>query len=780
MKFQTVILPFFLALLASFNLNGQDEKVDAGIFAGLTADTLIVRVRPGYQIAGQPLTNAQLTIKWSEASPVASLQWLSTAIGLYPQGPVFTADGFRYQVYGSFGGTTLNWNAGQEYPVLKVKTGSVSGDCTEFEIAQDDWTLANNGDYYLEIVGEDRTGIRYVPSVNFGSEGGYVDGDTVIYLGNTTGPMTLENYNGNILGWERRINQGQWLPLDGTAGMTAYEDTPTLPGSWMYRARVQKAGCDPQYSDPATVTVELLAIWTGAVNTMWDNAGNWNAVGVPTDQLDAWVPQTATGLYPVVDIPGVCKNLLIDPSASVTIDREGTLSLTGTLTNDGTFRINADTLSAGTLTDQGIAGSGTFVSSFLLEPNLWHLIASPVVNAVSGALLGMYMNEWDEPGSQWVPITSTTDTLENLRGFLATTTSYDNMTVDLAGSSMVSGPVQADLTNNGAGDGHLGGFNLLGNPYPSALNWNQPDITLENTDPTIYVYCGEAGNYGTYLSNDPGSCTNGTDSILGVNQGFFVKVNHQHAAGSILLDNGARCHDPKPLLTGPQRPRSATPYLRLKIHLSPDSLRDELVVRFLPGATAGFDSPYDAYDLAGQGDAPQVFTRTADTLHLAVNSYPPLTANTSIPMGLSPGQAGTFRLTVAEMLNFGPDTLALLEDLKWDMIYTLSPGLELDIQSLPEDDPDRFVLHFQVEPVGVPVFPGAIRMEILRYQGQIGIYTHDEGFNGLAEVLDPSGRVLFREQVSGASTLIPFAPQFGIYIVRVTGNGMTVARKMVW
>jgi hypothetical protein len=40
--------------------------------------------------------------------------------------------------------------------------------------------------------------------------------------------------------------------------------------------------------------------------------------------------------------------------------------------------------------------------------------------------------------------------------------------------------------------------------------------------------------------------------------------------------------------------------------------------------------------------------------------------------------------------------------------------------------------------------------------------------------------VLFREQVSGALSSLPAPAQPGIYIVRVTGNGTTVARKMVW
>ena len=156
-------LSVILCLILADAANSQPNTVDIGIFSGATPDTLIIKARPVNNISSQPMTNAQFTVKWSESSAITQLQWLFTSIGLFPQGGVFTSNGFRYQVYGSTGGTFLNWTAGQEYIILKVKTNSSTGDCTKFEIAEDDWTLANNGDYYFEVIGEDYTGTRYVP-----------------------------------------------------------------------------------------------------------------------------------------------------------------------------------------------------------------------------------------------------------------------------------------------------------------------------------------------------------------------------------------------------------------------------------------------------------------------------------------------------------------------------------------------------------------------------------------------------------------------------------------
>jgi hypothetical protein len=775
-SFATAVLFVFTAL----SLYSQDEKVDIGIFSGITPDTLIIKARPDYQIPGQSMTNAQLTIKWSEASPITELQWLFTSIGLFPQGSVITAGGFRYQVYASFGGTNLNWASGQEYGVLNLKTNSSTGDCTEFEIAQDDWTLANNGDYYFEVLGEDRTGIRYAPAVNFGSEGGYVDGDTTIYLGNSTGVMNLVAFNGNVLQWERKINQGQWDIMPGTAGLLSWEDTPTLQGTWEYRTKVEKPGCLPQYSEPAMITVELLAVWTGAVNSVWDNPGNWNVVGVPDVTLDGSIPEILTGVYPVIEVDAVCKNLLIDENAILIINPEGTLTLEGFLKNEGSFTMLSDTLSAASFLDSGISGGGTFICGFQLFPNQWHLVSSPVYNSLSGAFEGMFMRWWDETLNEWIPIVSLNDTLTIFNGYLVSTTTLNNIDVSLEGTGIFSGPSQHELTNSGFAGGHAGGFNLLGNPYPSAINWNDTvNWVLDQVDPVIYVFHGEAGNYGTYIMNDPGSSTLGIDSIIGIHQGFFVHVNYNATSGSIALNNNVRLHHhrmiSKDILT-----RSTEPYLKLQVSEAVDSLRDEVVVRFIQGATSDFDKHFDAYDLPGQTNAPQLFTKSTDSLSLAVNSYPPLTLNKIVLMGFIPGKEGNFTLRVEEMLNVGLDTMILLEDLNLDTIYKLNPGITYNFTASGSDDPDRFLLHFQVEPINIDTHEGLTSLNLTVVGNTLELFSEDENFIGSVEIIDPTGRLILKKAISGSYNSVYCPSLQGIYLVRIYGENQYLVRKILF
>ena len=70
-------------------------------------------------------------------------------------------------------------------------------------------------------------------------------------------------------------------------------------------------------------------VWTGAVNSDWNNPGNWSA-GIPNNTDDIVI--SGGGNNPVVNQIGAgCKNLTISSGGSVTI-------------SDASYSLNADTL----------------------------------------------------------------------------------------------------------------------------------------------------------------------------------------------------------------------------------------------------------------------------------------------------------------------------------------------------------------------------------------------------------------------------------------------------
>lgn len=779
---KTTVPRFLLLILTALSpcLVVSQDVVDIGIFENPESTVFTVKARPTFTISGQAVTNVQLTIRWEQTSGVTSLAWLGTTVGLVPQGEAIQAGGYNYQVYASTGGGNLNWNAGTEYTILTVAPDNQDFNCARFEIALDDWTSANNGDYYFEVVGEDRTGIRYEPSVNYGSEGGYVDGDTSIYLGAGTGLLTLENYNGIVLTWQRNASQSGWVDIQNTAGLGSYEEIPSPDGVYQYRARVQLGDCPPSNSVPATVVVELLAVWTGAEDTLWENFGNWNAVGVPDSFTDALVPQVTANRYPSIAGQAFTKKFTVRAGASLIIGPAGELTIANDMVNDGLIRILSDAGSSGSLLNTGtVEGAGDFIFEMFTDPLQDHLISVPVAGATVGPLAAGQLWEWMEPQATWLELNDPFYMPGALKGFRIFTTGAPQ-TVTWLGDAFHSGIYSLPLTNNGAQNGRAGGFNLAGNPYPSAINWNSAEgWVLNQVDPCLYVYNGDAGNFGTFIRGDAESTTLGVDSILGAGQGFFVHVNHEFTVGEVAVNNAARLHDHGKILK--TAIRSDEPQIRIGTGMGPvqEGLRDEVLVRFRETASQGFDEDCDAYDLAGMGDAPQLFTRGADTLRLAVNTYPPLTENVNVAMGFVPFQSGNFYFKVTEMTGFGPDTLVFLEDLKLDLIHRLQEGTELSVPGTPGDDINRFILHFYTDPVELPEQEYANEPIVLVRDGQFHIYSPDEELMQHIFIIDLTGRVITDQTIQTSHYSVGFDQPPGIYFLLVTRGEERITLKFI-
>ncbi len=223
------------------------NQVDIGIFKSTTVPNKIeIRIRPDFNISSiQTLTGILYTVRWDD--PTISI----TTQNIYPffvapQGSPVLYNGHYYQVFAAVPMIAMAMNANQEY--LASSFTFTNGDCSTFEIIEDEWTQANNGNVYLELVGTEVTGIIYQANVLYGSFGGFIQGVDTIYLGNSTGSLVLFAYNGSILKWQRKINNGTWTDIPGTAGFTVYSEIPQTMEDYFYRVQIQYGTCPPAYS----------------------------------------------------------------------------------------------------------------------------------------------------------------------------------------------------------------------------------------------------------------------------------------------------------------------------------------------------------------------------------------------------------------------------------------------------------------------------------------------------------------------------------------------------
>jgi hypothetical protein len=174
-----ILYTLALALSLPLGLAAQ-SAVDVGIYNN-TEGQVEVRVRPQENFSGI-VSSMVFTLRWDKNSgaslgDVVQDEAMSTAIGMNPSGPVRENGNYFYQVFAGFSFSPLSasnmaWEAGKEFTLALVP---VSGKA-EVELVNDAWTgeLANNGDYFVSLGGQDRTGVIYKSLANASDTDGTV------------------------------------------------------------------------------------------------------------------------------------------------------------------------------------------------------------------------------------------------------------------------------------------------------------------------------------------------------------------------------------------------------------------------------------------------------------------------------------------------------------------------------------------------------------------------------------------------------------------------------
>jgi hypothetical protein len=186
------------------------------------------------------------------------------------------------------------------------------------------------------------------------------------------------------------------------------------------------------------------------------------------------------------------------------------------------------------------------VQLFLADgtPGSWHFLSPPIPGAQSGLFTGSYLYSFDEPTDSWVNIVSQNVTLNDMQGYSNWTPNGSPLLVTFTGP-LHNGPFSIPVTRNTTQTD--AGWNLVGNPYPSSLDWDAAGWTKTNVNNTIYYYSGSGGtsNYKYYIGSGgetPGVGTNGGTKYIPPMQGFFIHVNSGNTTGTLGVSNNERVH----------------------------------------------------------------------------------------------------------------------------------------------------------------------------------------------------------------------------------------------
>ena len=141
----------------------------------------------------------------------------------------------------------------------------------------------------------------------------------------------------------------------------------------------------------------------------------------------------------------------------------------------------------------------------------------------------------------------------------------------------------------------------------------------------------------------------------------------------------------------------------LKIKIASGSYSDETIIRFVAGATEGFDGSYDAWKLFSFNAAvPNIFTKDNIANELTINAMPPLASSRIQDVFLKIGTAGTYTITPEETGAFAAGVCIVMKDLVTGDLYDMRTATTYTV-SLPviaQTAPPRFRVFFS--------FPGTV------------------------------------------------------------------------
>jgi len=422
--------------------------------------------------------------------------------------------------------------------------------------------------------------------------------------------------------------------------------------------------------------------WAGGISgqeTNWSVSGNWeegltpgsssNTV-IPDVTYDPVISSTVNLGYLETETGG---NLTINPDGFLTVPKllnKGTTifepGARGTISeiiNNGTFRLESDATGIASLIVDSYSGNDAEVELFLTGGTgagggyRWHYISSPFneLSVTPFSSVTQDFARWVEsfPTSQlkgaWVAYdgyiyessetTNGFDKLEKGRGYNHYYSS--DYTYTLTGQLNTS-DVTIGIPCTDESQPNRYGYNLLGNPFSSGLDWdvitNDP-LYPSNTSKVLHYQ--REGNH-VYYINGVGS-EEGVNGIIPPMQGFFTKTYSQ--GNSISLKTNARTHD-----NIPARYKGAGSLQFIRMKLASSGAYDNMVVRFDYEAKSGLDYDFDAVKAFLPDNKPYIYS-VSDENKFAINGLPYPEESTEIPVVFKVTSTGIHTISATEIEN---------------------------------------------------------------------------------------------------------------------------------
>lgn len=566
--------------------------------------------------------------------------------------------------------------------------------------------------------------------------------------------------------------------------------------------------------------------WNGSAGADWNTVSNWSG-GLPTSCSNITITSApANQPHITTALPAVCYDLMINSGSTVTIEAGAQLTVGGSLINNGSLIIKSDGLSInGSLIAGRASGTGTIIYERYLRPQDnygdRHFFASPVsgqtisafrTSNTFGELAVSKVNslwEWSELTGNWPDITLSTGSFMPGRGYnVAQSTGSDGL-LKFSGSLVNSvsitatspykegytdrstaaaygvGNETADIWAAGRSwtDYGGGGWNLLGNPFTSAMD---AGVFIANNltklDPgyqALYVYDGVNQAYKYSAASVPGYPEGDSHgSFIQAGQGFFVLALYNDAQFS--FSSNMQVHQPGTPVLKSSGSDDSWPGLQLKVRYC--EKEGSTLVVYHENMSTVLDPGYDVGQMSTNPDV-EIYTALIEKdngVNFARQALPVTGAEKlSVPVGIDTEYGGT--------VTFSAYTVPLGSNKFWLEDRATGVFTDLTTNSYTVTLPAQtygtgrfFIIASANTPTGVVNPPsGDTGVRIWASNGRV-IIKGEVSAKARCEVYNVSGSKIIDVQLNGGelnTVDLPSGPR-GVYLVRVV-DGAKVSRGKV-
>lgn len=519
---------------------------------------------------------------------------------------------------------------------------------------------------------------------------------------------------------------------------------------------------------------------------------------------------------------------LTDLAAGSAVTTNGIFTVNGTFTSKTPL---SDAASGSLITNSSISGTGDVNLERYFKVGKWMYISVPIAGQTSTPLIDAPYTGYVNPNfytyneasgnidpensnySNWSNFTDTWTQVgagANLTvGEGYTWNAYNANDVNITFSSATpsdihSGDLNVTVTytdnDDGGGTGYgnyYDGWNIVGNPFPSSIDWEQL-VKTTSMDYTVYYWDGDAENY-IYHIDGAGVPVQGGGQTLNTTgasknipafQSFFVHMTNPLADDtqspineSFTLANISQLHSNQIMYKNTEKEEYNFQFLKLRV--DDNGLTDETLVRFIDGTVEGFNGKEDAFKMFPNNDVPMIYSLTtvSNEYPLAINTLPLSSVGTTIPLGFKTSEAGTFSISVSEF-NFDAGTDVKLVDTELETETLLTEGTEYTFNFEGGESRDRFYLfksaqsnEIEDEPIDDNIETG-VNVWSSDNNVYISISSYDL-IDAHIMIFDMLGRTVIDQQLNGAYNIVNVPGSSGTYFVKLrTKDGQVRTDKV--